>query len=92
MSPQPQEVSGSHRTTLEHIFAHPLSYNVEWHDVVSLLREVAPVNELRDGKLEVAAGDRTFVLERPRDKDIDAEELMEVRHVLESLGYGSEFG
>lgn len=57
---QSPEVTGRHRDTLRHLFAHPLSHNVEWHDVVSLLSEIAPVNELRDGKLEVAAGDRTL--------------------------------
>ena len=90
VSAQPPEVSGHHRETLRRLFAHPLSHNIEWHDVVSLLREVAIVKERKDGKLEITATDRTFVLVKPRDKDVSVDELIEVRHLLEALGYRAD--
>jgi hypothetical protein len=80
-------LSGRHQDTLRQIFAHPLSHNVEWHSVVALLHEVATVAEGPDGKVEVAVGDQKVVLARPRNKDLDADELVSVRHLLESLGY-----
>jgi hypothetical protein len=29
-----------HRATVEKIFGHPTSHNVQWHDVISLLESV----------------------------------------------------
>ena len=90
MSPESPKLSGRHQDTLRQIFAHPLSHNVEWHAVASLLREVSTVEERDDGKIAVKAGDDTVVLGRPRHKDLDADELVEVRHLLESLGFKGE--
>jgi len=90
-SSEPGKVSGRHRDTLRQIFAHPMSHNVDWRAVVALLNEVAPVREHED-KVEVEVGDRRMVLKRPRTKDAAADELVEVRHLLESLGYGPAQG
>ena len=87
VSPNKPKVTGRHRDTLRQIFAHPMSHNVEWHDVVALLREVASVEERHDGKIDVKTADRSFVLSRSRGKDLVPDELMEVRHLLEALGY-----
>jgi hypothetical protein len=90
MSPEPLKLTGRHQDTLRQIFAHPLSHNVEWHAVVALLHEVASVDERHDGKVAVTANEKTVVLERPRNKDIDADELVEVRNFLKTLGYGAQ--
>jgi hypothetical protein len=87
MCPEPLKLTGRHQDTLRQIFIHPLSHNVEWHAVVSLLHEVGAVDERDDGKIAVTAGGQTVVLPRPRNKDLDADELVEVRHFLETLGY-----
>jgi hypothetical protein len=87
VSPQPPNVSGHHRDTLRQIFAHPLSHNVEWHAVVSLLSEICPVTERSDGNVEVTVGEERFVLARPHHKDLSADEVMRVRNLLERLGF-----
>lgn len=90
MSPSPPKLTGRHRDTLEHVFAHPLSHNVEWHDVVALLREAASVTERDDGNVEVRAGDQELMLTRPHGKDLEPDAVVAVRHLLESLGYGPQ--
>ena len=90
MSAEPTKLTARHQDTLRQIFTHPLSHNVEWHAVVSLLREVGAVDERDDGRVRVTAGGRTIVLSRPRRKDLEAGELVEVRHLLETLGYKTE--
>jgi hypothetical protein len=81
-------LSGRHQDTLQHIFAHPLSHNVEWRAVVALLREVAAVEEREGGKIEATAGSQTVVLPRPKGgKALGPEELLDVRHFLETMGY-----
>lgn len=87
VSSGPPVPSGRHQDTLRQIFTHPLSHNVEWHAVVALLREVAQVKEGDGDRLEVTTGDQTVVLRKSHNKDLDADELVAVRHLLESLGY-----
>jgi len=36
-------LDGHHRATLERIFRHPTSHNIQWHDVLPLLRTVGKV-------------------------------------------------
>jgi hypothetical protein len=45
MSPEPMKLTGRHQDTLRQIFTHPLSHNVEWQAVLSLLQEVSAVEE-----------------------------------------------
>jgi hypothetical protein len=91
VSPDPQKLTGRHRDTLRHVFAHPMSRNLEWHAVLGLLREVAPVTERPDGNVEVRGGDQVIVV-RPHRKDLEPDDVVAVRHLLESLGYDGEDG
>jgi hypothetical protein len=85
-------LSGRHQDTLRHIFAHPLSHNLEWRAVLALLREVATVKEMHDGHIDITGGGEQFVITRPHQKDLDAEDVVIVRRFLESLGYTSDGG
>lgn len=78
-----------HRTTLNHLDQHPTSHNLEWHDIVSLLRAVGDVKERHDGKVEVRVGQQTLVMSPPRGKDIDEDLAVLLRHVLREAGYGT---
>lgn len=82
------KLSGRHEDTLQRIFTHPSSHNIEWRQVRALLSEVTTVTEHDDGRIGIRAGDHEVVLPRPRNKDIDMEELVDVRRLLEELGYG----
>ncbi|HEX6394580.1 MAG TPA: hypothetical protein VFZ97_14175 [Acidimicrobiales bacterium] len=82
-------LSGHHRTTLERIFAHPLSHNIEWHDVISLFENLAAVEEMHDGKYKVTLGDRTEFFEAPRHHHGDVltdQQVLDVRRMLTDAG------
>lgn len=87
MTPEPLSLTGRHRDTLRHVFAHPMSHNLEWHAVIGLLRQVGSVSERADGNVELSGGDQVVVV-RPHGKDLGPEDVVAVRHLLESLGYG----
>jgi hypothetical protein len=79
------ELNNHHRDTLEKIFRHPASGNVEWRQVVSLLEAVGTVEE--DGaNLKVALGKEIQVLRRPRGKDIDTQMIVDLRRMLTEAG------
>src|SRR5215472_5246666 len=46
---QPEHLNNRHRDTLRQIFAHPVSHNVEWRAVLSLLEAVGTVT-VRQGE------------------------------------------
>ena len=89
MSDSP-ELSSNHRDTLAQILRHPVSHNVEWRAALSLLKQVGSVTERHDGKFEVRIGDENIVLRPPRGKDLDTQQLVDLRHLLVQAGYGPD--
>jgi hypothetical protein len=86
VGPESANLNGRHRTTLAAIFRHPLSHNVEWSDVLSLLRAIDAVRESREG-YEVSLGGATRTFVRSRDKDLAADDLAHLRRMLAEAGY-----
>jgi hypothetical protein len=87
-----EHLSSHHRNTLTAIFQHPAGHNIEWRNVLSLLQAVATVNETHDGKYLVVLGSETETFDVPRDKDIDAQQVVDLRRMLSNAGYGPEPG
>jgi hypothetical protein len=83
----PEHLSGHHRDTLLQIFQKETNHNVEWHDVVSLLAEVGSIEEQHDDMFLFRIGQETEVLRRPSDKNIDGQQLVDLRRILTSAGY-----
>jgi hypothetical protein len=80
------DLDGEHRDTVERIFSHPSSGNVEWRQVRALLEAVGTVTEEHNGKLKVTLGDETEVLQPPREKDIDQQMIVDLRRMLRRAG------
>jgi hypothetical protein len=89
-TPEPERLNHHHRDTLAQIFEHPLSHNIEWRAVVSLLEAVGEVEIRHDGKYVLTLGTETETLERPRDKDLDPQQVVDLRRMLSNAGYGPE--
>jgi hypothetical protein len=86
---EPEHLSGHHRDTLLKIFQQDTNYNVEWHDVVSLLEAIGSIEQQHDDMFVFRIGQETEVLQRPRDKDIDGQQLVDLRRLLTSAGYAT---
>jgi hypothetical protein len=82
-----EHLDGHHRKTLEKIFEHPPSRNLEWREVESLLEAVGTVTRERNGKLKVSVGPETEVLHPPHGKDIDVQTIVDIRRMLGNAGY-----
>ena len=47
---EPAHLSNHHRNTLRQLFQHPVSHNIDWRAVVSLLEAVGSIVEQHAGK------------------------------------------
>ena len=79
-------LNNRHRDTLERIFSHPSSGNIEWRQVRSLLEAVGTITEELNGKLRVTLGPETEVLQPPGGKDIDRQMIVDLRRMLSNAG------
>ncbi|MFN8126961.1 MAG: hypothetical protein U0R64_10700 [Candidatus Nanopelagicales bacterium] len=84
---EPRHLNNHHMDTLTSIFGHPVSHNITWQSVLSLLEAVGDVDEEHDGKFRVRIGDETEVFERPRHKDIDTQQVVDLRRMLRNAGF-----
>jgi hypothetical protein len=85
---EPAHLGHRHRETLRQIFQHPVSHNIEWHAVMSLLEAVGTVTVRHDGKVAVKVGPELEFLDPPAGKDIDTQMVIDLRRMLSNAGYG----
>ena len=81
------KLDAHHRKTVEKIFSHPTSHNIQWHDVLSLLEAVATVDEGHDGRYKVTLGTETETFDTPRGHDIDTQMVVDLRRMLKGAGF-----
>jgi hypothetical protein len=80
------KLDGHHRVTLEKIYRHPVSHNIQWHDVLSLLEAVATVDHEHDSRYRVTLGSETETFDAPRKHDIDEQMVVDLRRMLKGAG------
>jgi len=85
---KPAHLNNHQRDTLLQIFQHPTSRNVEWHAALSLLEAAGSVELRHSGKYLVQIGGHNVVLTRPKGKDIDVQQVVDLRRMLTDAGYG----
>lgn len=85
---EPVHINKHHRTTMAKIFQHPVNHNLEWKDVLSLMAAIGEVEEKHDGKYSLTLGSVTETLERPKHKDVGAQEVLDLRRMLTGAGFG----
>jgi hypothetical protein len=77
-------LTGSHLSTYNTIFQHPISHNLEWRAVRALLENLGELTEQANGNLKVTRNGQTLVLHPPSTKDVsEMDEVMALRHFLE---------
>jgi hypothetical protein len=89
---EPVHLNNHHRNTLRQIFQHPVSHNIEWHAVISLLKAIGSVVEHDDRMVAVTVGSASEFFDVPAHKDIDTQMVVDLRRMLSSAGYGPGVG
>ncbi len=85
--PEPKDLNNHHIDTLTAIFSHPTSHNIRWVDVVSLVQAVGSAEEKHDGRFRIEIGREVEVFDRPRHKDLDTQQIIDLRRMLHNAGY-----
>lgn len=75
-----------HRHTVEQIFGHPIGHNIHWRDVICLLERIGDVHEAHRGGWTCTKDGITVSLGRARGRDLSEEQVMRVRHLLQTNG------
>ena len=77
-----------HRRTLNAIFAQPISGNIKWQNVESLLKSLgAVISERAGSRVAVLLNDRVAVFHRPHSSpNMDKGAVRDLRRFLENAG------
>lgn len=80
-------LSNHHSTTLAELFDHQ-KHSIEWRKVESLLKAVGTVKQEHNGHLKVTVGPETETFHTPHGKDIERQQIVDIRRMLTEAGYG----
>ncbi|MCL5285168.1 MAG: type II toxin-antitoxin system HicA family toxin [Nitrospirae bacterium] len=85
-------MKGKHQKTLLLLFSHPTSANVDWNDVVGLLRSLGAVIEERKGsRVGILLNDKTVIFHRPHPRpSMDKGAVVSMREFLNLCGITPE--
>jgi hypothetical protein len=84
-------LSAKNVRTLERIYQHPVSHNLEWHDVIALIEHLGTVKEESNGHLTLTVKGESKVFHRSHGKDIsEIQQVLDLRHFLESAQVGNK--
>lgn len=82
-----EELLGTHQSTYDAIFQHPIARNLQWRDVRSMLVALADATDEFNGNLKLTRNGHTLVIHPPVRKDFsDVHGLMKIRHFLVQSG------
>ena len=84
------ELDAHHRVTVGKLFNHPVGQNIQWHDILSLLEAVGTVRAEVGGRYAVTLGSETETFEAPRHHDIDTQQVIDLRRMLNGAGITPE--
>ncbi len=78
------ELSGTHRTTFDAIFRHPVAHNLHWSEVRSMLIALSDAVQEHNDVFKITRNGKTLALHRPnRNGRGEVEQLMNIRRFLE---------
>ena len=80
------KLSGHHLLTAQRILAHPAGHNIEWRDAAAMLAELDAIAEEANGRFIVTLGGESEVFDRSRGKDLDVQQVVDLRRMLIAAG------
>ena len=83
-------LSKTSRSTIEALYQHPLSHNLEWSGVVSLFERLGTVDQKGHNEIAFGLGGEHHRVHKPHGKDLTTAEVMTFRHMLTRAGWAPQ--
>ena len=83
-------LSKSCRGTLDGIFRHPLSHNLEWADVIALFLKLGTVDHKSNNEFVFAIAGEHRLMRETHGKNLPADAVVAFRHMLTRAGWSPE--
>lgn len=80
------KLTGHHLVTAERILSHPTGHNIEWREAAAMLAELDAISEESNGRYVVRLGGEYQVFDRSRGKDLDVQQVVDLRRMLQAEG------
>lgn len=80
-------LSNSCRTTLDKIYQHPISHNLEWSHVIALFSKLGSVEHKSNNEFVFAIGGEHQLMRKAHGKDLHADDVVKFRHMLTRAGW-----
>lgn len=89
---QPIDVSlvETHRRTLEALFRHPVSQNLDWNSVLALFEAIGTAEHKDNDKWILQVGGVTTRMHQPHGKDLSGVEVVDLRKFLQRAGWSTD--
>lgn len=84
------KLSKTSRRTVEALYQHPLSHNLEWSGVVSLFERLGTVDHKGHNEIAFGLGGEHHRVHKPHGKDLTTAEVMTFRHMLTRAGWAPQ--
>jgi hypothetical protein len=79
-----------HEQIIRQIFAHPISHNLEWRELIAALKSIGSMEEVSNGKYHFSRAGRTLTFDEPGAKDVGEEEILRLRRFLKETDSPAE--
>lgn len=83
-------LSKSSRSTIEALYRHPLSHNVEWSEIVALFGKLGTVDHKPHNGIAFGIGGERHRVHKLHGNDLSGAEVITFRHMLTRAGWGPE--
>lgn len=83
-------LSKTSRSTIEALYQHPLSHNLEWSGVVALFEKLGTVDQKGHNEIAFGIGGEHHRVHKSHSKDLTATEVMAFRHMLTRAGWAPQ--
>jgi hypothetical protein len=85
------EIGGFHlnhkqMNVLHKVYAHPVTHDLTWHNVRTLLDAVGEVEEKHNGSWRITIGEQPEVFDPNHGKELTVEQVMDLRRMLTAAG------
>lgn len=73
-------------SVLEKVFTQPVSHNLTWHDVTTLLDAVGTLEEKHKGSWRTTIGGQMQVFDPNHGKELSTQQVIDLGHILSAAG------